>query len=73
MKTCYAFKSLYDSAYTVTGSSDAPIEDPNPWLGIWAAVDVYKRQVAMCVFFLCSDMAPWVTGSSLVVDGGGIA
>lgn len=40
MKTCYAFKSLYDSAYTVTGSSDAPIEDPNPWLGIWAAVNM---------------------------------
>lgn len=31
------------------------------------------RDVAMCVFFLCSEMAPWVTGSSLVVDGGGIA
>lgn len=31
------------------------------------------RDVAMCVFFLASGMAPWVTGSSLVVDGGGIA
>lgn len=31
------------------------------------------EDVAMCVFFLCSEMAPWVTGSSLVVDGGGIA
>lgn len=31
------------------------------------------KDVAMCVFFLCSDMAPWVTGSSLVVAGGGIA
>lgn len=31
------------------------------------------EDVAKCVFFLCSEMAPWVTGSSLVVDGGGIA
>ena len=31
------------------------------------------QDVAMCVFFLCSNMTPWVTGSSLVVDGGGIA
>ncbi len=40
MKTCYSFKSLYQAAYTLTGSSDAPIEDPNPWLGIWAAVNL---------------------------------
>lgn len=40
MNHCYAFKSIYDAAYTVTGSSDAPIEDPNPWLGIWAAVNM---------------------------------
>lgn len=39
-----------------------------PMARLGAPVDV-----AMCVFFLCSDMAPWVTGSSLVVDGGGIA
>ena len=28
---------------------------------------------AVPVFFLCSGMSPWVTGSALVVDGGGIA
>lgn len=38
MKFCYPFQSLYQSSYTVTGSSDAPVEDPNPWLGIWTAV-----------------------------------
>ena len=31
------------------------------------------EDVAMCVFLLCSEMSPWVTGSALVVDGGGIA
>ncbi|NLD10783.1 MAG: amidohydrolase family protein, partial [Clostridiales bacterium] len=38
MKTCYAFKSLVENIDVVTGSSDAPMEDPNPWLGIWSAV-----------------------------------
>jgi predicted amidohydrolase YtcJ len=34
----YSFRRLYDSGLLMTGSSDAPIEDPNPWLGIWSAV-----------------------------------
>ncbi|GHV34961.1 exoenzyme regulatory protein aepA precursor [Synergistales bacterium] len=33
----YPFRSLY-RACIVTGSSDGPIEDVNPWVGIWAAV-----------------------------------
>ena len=38
MEGTYPFRRLYDAGLLVTGSSDAPIEHPNPWLGIWAAV-----------------------------------
>lgn len=38
MQHSYSFRRLYDSGLIITGSSDAPVEDPNPWLGIWAAV-----------------------------------
>ena len=40
LKHCYAFREMFDAGLVVTGSSDAPIEDPNPWLGIWAAVNL---------------------------------
>ena len=38
MRGAYSYKSMYDSGILMTGSSDAPMENPNPWLGIWAAV-----------------------------------
>lgn len=31
------------------------------------------RDIASAVLFLCSDLATWITGAALVVDGGGIA
>ena len=31
------------------------------------------KDIAHAVLFLCSDMASWITGTALVVDGGGIA
>ena len=40
MRDCYAFRNIFNGGLVVTGSSDAPIEDPNPWLGIWAAVNL---------------------------------
>lgn len=38
MPHTYSFRRLYDSGLLITGSSDAPMEEANPWLGIWAAV-----------------------------------
>lgn len=37
MNSTYSFRRLYDSGLLVTGSSDGPMENPNPWLGMWAA------------------------------------
>lgn len=31
------------------------------------------KDIAHAVLFLCSDMASWITGTAIVVDGGGIA
>ena len=38
MQHIYSFRRLYDSGLLITGSSDGPMEDANPWLGIWSAV-----------------------------------
>lgn len=38
MRHAYCYKTLAHSGIMLTGSSDAPIEDPNPWVSIWAAV-----------------------------------
>lgn len=38
MGSTYSFRRLYDSGLLMTGSSDGPMENPNPWLGMWAAV-----------------------------------
>lgn len=35
----YAYRRFFDEGLVVTGSSDGPIEDLNPWAGIWAAVN----------------------------------
>ena len=38
MRHIYPFRRLYDSGLLLTGSSDGPMEDANPWIGVWAAV-----------------------------------
>jgi len=38
MPYSYCYKTMMDSGIMLTGSSDAPIEDPNPWIAIWTAV-----------------------------------
>lgn len=35
----YAYRKFVDHGILLTGSSDGPIEDLNPWAGIWAAVN----------------------------------
>lgn len=35
---CYVFKSLLDAGTRLAFGSDAPVADPNPWIGIHAAV-----------------------------------
>ncbi|MEJ5313948.1 MAG: amidohydrolase [Anaerolinea sp.] len=37
-QTSYAYKSLQDYGAKLVFGSDAPVESPNPWLGVYAAV-----------------------------------
>ncbi|RHW40757.1 amidohydrolase [Neobacillus notoginsengisoli] len=56
MQHAYAWKTLIEKGIHCTGGSDAPIENPNPFLGIYAAVNrtvngmVYNRNEALTVF-----------------------
>ncbi len=34
----YPFRSLLEAGVRLAASSDAPVEEPNPWLGVYAAV-----------------------------------
>ncbi len=34
----YTYRRFFDSGIPVASSSDSPVEDINPWLGIWAGV-----------------------------------
>lgn len=38
MEHSYSFKTLHDAGILLTGSSDAPMEVPDPWFSIWCAV-----------------------------------
>lgn len=38
MEHTYSFKTLRDAGILLTGSSDAPMEEPDPWFSIWCAV-----------------------------------
>ena len=38
MDHSYSFKTLHDVGILLTGSSDAPMEVPDPWFSIWCAV-----------------------------------
>jgi predicted amidohydrolase YtcJ len=42
----YAFRTLLARGHRLAGSSDAPVEDPNPWTGIRAAMSPRRRDPA---------------------------
>ncbi len=39
MPFIYPYRKFIDEGILLTGSSDGPVEDINPWVGIWAAVN----------------------------------
>ena len=51
--------------------------DPDKWLAESAERPIHRigqpLDIAKAVYFLVSDLSPWVSGSILVVDGGGTA
>jgi len=55
----YAYKSLLSKGALIAGSSDAPVEPLNPWLGVYAAVDRGKKSgLPIWRFSSCEALKP---------------
>jgi predicted amidohydrolase YtcJ len=48
--TCYVYRDMADAGVPMLSSSDSPVEDINPWEGIWAGVTRRDGDEYLCCF-----------------------